>query len=118
MSAERLERLERLRTEARQERASRLERFTRAGGDPAEFFADEPSIDDVVVSMMLADALLASGRSAEHSLARLAGLSARPDAAVHRRNADELERALLFAIGRECEELAVAVWAAIGARGG
>ncbi|MFC4223986.1 hypothetical protein [Lysinibacter cavernae] len=103
-----------LRDNARLEREVMVEHHARDGEDPAEFIADMPSVDELVVTALLADGMHASGVAAEHGMARLAGKSSIQDALEHRQNADRLERTMLHEIAMEHPELSTAVWAMLG----
>lgn len=108
------EQLERLRGFARIERMALLEQRGRLGEDPAESLAELPSVDEFVVRELRDELLGERGRLAEFLLARLAGQSSGPDAAVHRGNADRLEFELLREIAEAYPMLTSAVWHAAG----
>lgn len=107
--------LERLRQEARLELTALLEYRARQGEDPAESLATLPSVDELVVREIRDRLLDERGQQAEFLLARLAGQSSSPDAAVHRGNADRVEFELLREIAAAYPMLTSAVWHVAGA---
>ncbi len=103
-------RLVELRRDARIERDALLEHRGRLGEDPADALSGTPSVDELVVCAIRDEMLEDRDQLAEFSMARLAARGSGPDAAVHRRNADLVEFALLREIAASVPQLAVAVW--------
>lgn len=99
-----------MRQDAALEREALLEQHARDGEDPADFVIAMPSVDELVVATLLADALHDQGLSAEHGLASLAGKSRMHDAAVHRGNAHLLEERILLELAQDYPELSSAIW--------
>lgn len=111
------EQLEWLRGIARIERDVALEHLGREGQDPAESLLIVPSVDELVVRQLRDELLEERGQIAEFLLARLAGRGSAEDAGVHRRNANDVEFALLREIAEICPALTTGVWEAAGRLG-
>ncbi|WGD37700.1 hypothetical protein [Lysinibacter sp. HNR] len=106
--------IEFMRHNAQLEREALIEHRARGGEDPAEFMAEIPSVDELVVSTILSERMHVQGLAAEYSLARLAGKSSVHDASEHRHNADLLEAQMLHRIAQAYPELSTAVWIMLG----
>ena len=106
------DRLRELRANATLERTTMLEHRMREGQDPAIAVAEVPEVDELVVRELRDDLLEERGQLAEYSMARLASLGSGADAAVHGKNADRVEFALLREIALALPELTIAVWQA------
>ncbi|GAA1780760.1 hypothetical protein GCM10009768_07110 [Leucobacter iarius] len=109
------ERLPALREDARIERETLLEMRGRHGEDPLDSLSEVPSVDAFVVRAVRDEMLEEQGRLPEFALARLASRGSGPDAAIHRRNADRVEFALLRQIAEICPDLTVAIWERVSA---
>lgn len=106
--------LARLRRYARDELDVMIEHRCRAGEDPYDFIHDLPTVDELVVHELRADALDARGLTAQYTMARYAARSNRPDADTHRHNVAQLEYDLLREIALEHPDLTRTVWTMIG----
>ncbi|UCR88256.1 hypothetical protein [Mycetocola spongiae] len=106
--------LARLRRDATLERSVLIENRCRAGEDPHDFLAELPTIDELVVQELRAEAIEERGLTAQYLLARLASRSSRENAAEHRRDADQLEREVLREIGLRHPDLTRTVWHLMG----
>ena len=104
-----------LRRYARYELDVLIEHRCRAGEDPYEFIHDLPTVDELVVFELRADALDARGMTAQDAMAKHAARSALPDAAMHRENIAKLEYDLLRGIALEHPDLTRTVWTLLGA---
>lgn len=106
-----------LRSYARDELDVLIEHRCRAGEDPYVFLHELPTVDELVVAELHADALDSRGLTAEYALARHAGRSNLPDAERHRDNTERLDYELLREIALEHPELTTTVWHLIGTIG-
>lgn len=109
--------LARLRRYARDELDVLIEHRCRAGEDPHVFLDELPTVDELVVAELKADALDERGLTAEYTLAKHAGRSDVPDAEAHRANVDKLEYDLLREIALEHPDLTTTVWRMMGTIG-
>ncbi|WP_030147589.1 hypothetical protein [Mycetocola saprophilus] len=104
----------RLRRDATLERAVLIEAHARAGEDPHDFIPTLPTIDELVVTELRNSEIDDRGLTAQYILARMAGSSSRPEAALHAADADRVEREILREIGLIHPELARTVWSMLG----
>ena len=104
-----------LRRYARYELDVLIEHRCRAGEDPYDFIHDLPTVDELVVFELRADALDARGMAAQYAMAKHAARSTLPDAAVHRQHIAQLEYDPLRGIALEHPELTRTVWTLLGA---
>jgi phage tail protein X len=103
-----------LRRYARYELDVLIEHRCRAGEDPYDFIHDLPTVDELVVFELRADALEARGMAAQYAMAKHAAQSSLPDAAMHRQNIAKLEYDLLRGIALEHPDLTRTVWTLLG----
>lgn len=106
--------LDELRRYARYELDVLIEHRCRAGEDPYDFIHELPTIDELVVFELRADALDAQGMAAQYAMAKHAARSDLADAAVHRKNIAQLEYDLLRGIALEHPDLTRTVWTMLG----
>ncbi|GAB3615530.1 hypothetical protein GCM10027416_00870 [Okibacterium endophyticum] len=106
-----------MRRDARDELDVLIEHRCRAGEDPYVFLCELPTVDELVVAELHADALDARGLTAEYTMARHAGRSDRADAEHHRESTEKLDYELLREIALAHPELTTTIWRLIGTIG-